>query len=65
MTYRFHHQPLTPAQMKYRYHEQPVTPRQELPSEIKPLQEGASAREDSDAFAAWLGHLAAGRIEVR
>ena len=58
---------ITPTMLRTRYHERkdgaappPVDPQR------RPVIGGASdAGEGTDAFTDWLGHLAAGRIEVR
>ena len=53
--------PLTPATLRRRYHERRGEPLPPAESQLPPL----GPEPDEDATAAWLAHLAAGRIEVR
>ena len=56
---------LTPAMMRTRYHEAPVLlGGRELRG--RPVRDGTRVMDEGgDAFAAWLGHVDAGRIGVR
>lgn len=57
----------TPAQLRTRYHEAPATPALPVDPAFRPSLGGPARNpgEESEAFSDWLGHLAAGRIEVR
>ena len=57
---------ITPAMLRARAHQRPSAPTPLVDPERRPQLGGASdAGEGTDAFTDWLGHLAAGRIEVR
>ena len=57
---------ITPTMLRTRYHERPSAPTPPVDPERRPqLGTASDAGEASDAFTDWLGHLAAGRIEVR
>ena len=56
---------LTPAMMRYRYHEVPPARFPPVPAGKRPLLGSVVGDVGSEAFAAWLGHVQAGRIAVR
>ncbi len=57
---------ISPAMLRTRYHERVATPSPAIDPALRQTQDpAANYGEASDAFAEWLGHLDAGRIEVR